>query len=303
MGTNTYPKPVHLRRLIPKRSQLSILVLLETLFTWIRSPILQALAQSLRESSNGCDRMSFYIGYLPKAPSELTRFVKGIVIALLVLSALVAASLVIAQRPFKAANFEFARVRTFEGVVEARPYPTLLVRRPGASGAPRQFSRYLLVGTGKHGASDLAPFDGASVRLEGKLIYNGEQTLIELKPGTVRIVNTERTGQSLENRGEPVTVSGEIVDSKCNAGVMNPGSGKVHRDCAVRCLSGGIPPVLVEIASPYRQFLLTDLNGNALPPADFLDVVAEPVKVTGLFIKHGDQDELRVQTIGRNNGK
>ena len=39
------------------------------------------------------------------------------------------------------------------------------------------------------------------------------------------------------------TLIGEIVDSKRYLGVMNPGNGKVHRDCAVRCLSGGIPPI------------------------------------------------------------
>jgi hypothetical protein len=29
-----------------------------------------------------------------------------------------------------------------------------------------------------------------------------------------------------------MTLTGEIVDSKCYLGVMNPGQGKVHRDCA-----------------------------------------------------------------------
>ena len=39
---------------------------------------------------------------------------------------------------------------------------------------------------------------------------------------------------------------------KCYLGVINPGNGKVHRDCAVRCLSGGVTPV----------FATNDFNGR-----------------------------------------
>jgi hypothetical protein len=80
---------------------------------------------------------------------------------------------------------------------------------------------------------------------------------------------------------------------------MNPGSGKVHRDCAVRCLSGGVPPVLIEENEPNRLFLLTDANANPLDPAMFLDKVAEPVTVAGYLIRNGDLLELRAREIRR----
>jgi hypothetical protein len=96
-----------------------------------------------------------------------------------------------------------------------------------------------------------------------------------------------------------VTIRGEIVDSKCHTGVMNPGSGKVHRDCAVRCISGGVPPVLVENDAPNRLFLLTDAKADRLPTATFLDRVAEPVAVTGYITTRGDRLELQVQKISR----
>ena len=42
-----------------------------------------------------------------------------------------------------------------------------------------------------------------------------------------------------------VNLKGELVDTKCYFGVMRPGEGKVHRGCAARCLSGGVPPGLL----------------------------------------------------------
>jgi hypothetical protein len=82
---------------------------------------------------------------------------------------------------------------------------------------------------------------------------------------------------------------GEIVDSKCFLGAMRPGRGKPHRACATLCIRGGIPPVLrVETANgEYRHFLLTDEDGRAVNDR-VLDVVAEPVEITGRVIRTGD---------------
>jgi hypothetical protein len=62
----------------------------------------------------------------------------------------------------------------------------------------------------------------------------------------------ERRGRT-EDLGA-VTLTGELVDTKCYIGVMRPATGKVHRACAIRCLSGGVPPGL----------LLRDADGNGV---------------------------------------
>ena len=64
---------------------------------------------------------------------------------------------------------------------------------------------------------------------------------------------------------------------------MNPGEGKPHRACAVRCIAGGIPPLLVVEPTGRRRpsrVLLTGPGGRAIN-AEVLDYVAEPVRVTG----------------------
>ena len=97
----------------------------------------------------------FYVGYLPKAPTALARFVRRVIIVLGLLAVTTALVLVVGQMPFANSAFEYGKVRSFEGVVVTQPFPTLLVARPGAVGQQDKYSRYLLVAPGKHGADDL----------------------------------------------------------------------------------------------------------------------------------------------------
>jgi len=78
------------------------------------------------------------------------------------------------------------------------------------------------------------------------------------------------------------TFEGEIVDSKCYIGVMNPGQLIAHRACAILCVKGGIPPVLVVRSKegPAGYLLLASAEGKPLNQ-QVLDYIAEPVQATG----------------------
>src|SRR5260221_12669502 len=174
----------------------------------------------------------FYVGYLPKAPPGLAGVVRRTVLGLMALVTILAVGLVLAQAPFPLSTFEFQQYKQFEGVLRAYPYPRL--------------DNYLLVAPGKHGAMDMAKgFDGRTVRLKGSLIYRGGDTMIEALPNTVQSSGAVPAAPATPIDLGLVTLAGEIVDGKCYLGVMNPGNGKVHRDCAARCISGGIPPLFV----------------------------------------------------------
>src|SRR3974377_1796670 len=156
----------------------------------------------------------FYVGYLPKAPLALARFVRRVILLLCLLGVAIAVALVIGQMPFANSAFVSGKVRGFEGIIEARPYPTLLVARPGEVGSGDKHSRYLLVAPGKHGAADLvAGFDGRQVRLRGQLIYRESRTMIEIEPGSITPLNTSPAPQAPTLDIGAVTVTGEIVDS------------------------------------------------------------------------------------------
>ena len=65
---------------------------------------------------------------------------------------------------------------------------------------------------------------------------------------------------------------------------MKPAEGKIHKSCAIRCISGGIPPVFRhetgKIDNPYEYYLITGANGKELNK-DILPYVAEPASITG----------------------
>lgn len=229
----------------------------------------------------------FYIGYLDKAPPAQGAWVRRVVVGLLLFAPLFTAALASAQRGYAAAVFEYGVPRTLEGVYVAWPTPTLLIPRPGQTGE-EPWSALLLVGEGKHGVdASFAGLDGHQVRLTGTLIYREEQSMAEVQ-GLPEDLGEAPALQDSRALGTQ-TLVGEIVDSKCFLGVMNPGNLKPHRDCAVRCLSGGIPPILL-VRQPdgaTRHVLVVGAHGEPIGRA-LLDRVAEPLQVTGaLETQHG----------------
>jgi len=231
----------------------------------------------------------FYIGYLPKSPENQGRFTRRTVVFLALLVIGIVLILTLGQHKLPVANFEFDHVQKFQGTIDASPYPTLIVARPGMAAAGGDSSRYLLVAPGKHGADDLLRgFDGKKVALDAKLIYRDGQTMLEVMPGSITASAVPATTASPDVDLGNVSLVGEIVDSKCYSGVMNPGSGKVHRDCATRCISGGIPPLfLAKNADGNAEiYELAGSDGRAMGK-EVLGMVAEPVTIEGRLVRRG----------------
>jgi hypothetical protein len=213
----------------------------------------------------------FYVGYLP-IPGGLKKVIRLVALTLMLLAIGVAALLIAGQHPFASSTFEFQDYRDFRGTLVAEPYPALLI--------PGQGLPWLLVGPGKHGAGDLRQLNGREVRLRGERIIRGDDHMIELLPGSLSAGAARDTRARVVELGQ-VQITGEIVDSKCYFGVMNPGNGKVHRDCAVRCISGGVPPA----------FLVRDAGGRTVTvllanlKREWLDHTAEPITIHGRLVR------------------
>jgi len=192
----------------------------------------------------------------------------------------VGALLIFDQPPFAASKFEYGEYREYSGVIEEWPYPILLTSD----------SSFLLVAPGKHGLSAVVKgLQGMSIRLKGSLIERGPDRMLEVLPGSMQ----DTPPLHVRNASEPIDLGsvrlrGEIVDSKCYLGVMNPGNGKVHRDCAVRCISGGAPPAFVarDASGDTRTLLLVGPDGRALNQ-DVLPFVAEPLEISGKLVRSG----------------
>jgi methionine sulfoxide reductase heme-binding subunit len=228
---------------------------------------------------------AFYIGYAPHAPPPLARHTRQAVVTILSLAAGSVATLALAQPQFAATTFEYGHPRTISGRLFAHPYPMLVT---DSSGGPRQ---YLLAGQGKHGAQ--APVDGRLVSVLGTLIRRDNSAMLEVSSISLADSGTAEPPPAQTDLGN-FTLTGEIVDSKCWSGVMAPGEGKTHLACAVRCLSGGLPPLLVitDEDGHQRHLILTDAAGGPMPRA-ILRSVGRPVTVSGRLLKEGELFFLR----------
>jgi hypothetical protein len=215
------------------------------------------------------------------------RRVGGAVAAAAALAALLAGR----QAAFDPGAFELGRLRSVEGVIREHPYPSLEVARPGpAGGAAVDRSRYDLVASGKRGGQrEVEGFDGRRARVSGSLIYRDELTMIEVAPGGALALDGGVPPPLPRRELGHYRLVGEIVDSKCYLGVMKPGRTKVHRDCALRCLAGGIPPLLVvEDGAGGRLHLRMVGAGGGPIDRRLLAKVGEPVEVSGRVERLGE---------------
>lgn len=239
----------------------------------------------------------FYIGWEDKAAPGIGRTARRVVAGLFLVALVTPMVLAISQGTIGAGAFEWGTLKSVSGILQAQPYPHLLVPRPGNAAGQPVFSTYYLVAQWKFGlpTNDMAAFDGKPVTIKGTLIYRNHQTMIETRPDWI---------QATEKLSAPPlpqtillgkqTLLGEIVDSKCYFGVMNPGQLAPHRACAIRCISGGIAPVLLvrQRDGPAIYLLLVSAGGKPVN-RQVLDLVAEPIEITGEVERQGDLLILR----------
>ncbi len=252
----------------------------------------------------------FFVGWLP-TPRKYARFLRPIVVVLLVAAAATAAILAFLQRDPGRGRWDADDVRTFEGVAFTMPYA--MVRVPGErpEDPPRTL---LLVEEGKFGAlprvAELVQGrpEGVAVRVSGTLLHRGGRWMLELadgEKGLRRLTAEEEAklsplgGPAAEVLGEHVTLRGEVIDPKCYLGAMRPGGGKTHKACAMLCISGGVPPMLVTRDAEKNEtfYLLATEEGGAANER-VLEFVGDPVEVSGRLERHGDLLLLRIAAGG-----
>jgi len=232
----------------------------------------------------------FYVGYSPKAPVGLGRAVARIAAGIVLAGSIAGIFLIFGQPPFATKQFEFGVYQDYVGVVEEWPYPILVTDR----------ASFLLVAPGKHGLTDAVKgLQDKRVHLKGSLIERVPDRMIEVVPESIAAdtPQSQTAPRSAVDLG-PVTLRGEIVDTKCYLGVMNPGEHKVHRDCAVRCISGGVPPAFLarDASGDARILLLVGEDGRALSKEVF-PFVAEPLEISGNLVRTGSTLTLKASPL------
>lgn len=234
----------------------------------------------------------FFIGYQKIMPGLIAAFLRPRLAALLVMAPALGVSLAIPQNPFGPGTFAFGHPHAFEGVVLAGSSPTLLLAAPDGAA-----SRCFLCAPGKQGAAGLfpGPQPARRVTLRGTLIEREGRRMIEVIPGSVRFAGDAPAPAGPRHLGA-FTLRGEIVDSKCYLGVMKPGNLKPHKSCAIRCISGGVPPVfLVRDREGNALYLLLEGSDGRAVNREVLPFVAEPLEIPGLIEQRDDMLVLKAE--------
>ncbi len=245
------------------------------------------------------EKDEFYIGYSTEHPVKTMRFLKFFITILGIVVLGVAIIFALGQKPFKNSTFELGSLTEVEGVLHLTPYPFL--RTTLADGASKDI---LLLGFGKFGATkglqkifENKNPQGMAIRLNGTLIYYEGKTLLQLESdvsGTYTLLGKTNTVSTIKEMGN-VSLKGEVIDPKCYFGVMKPAFGKIHRSCAIRCISGGIPPVYVTMNAQNEAsyYLITDEKGEPIHDA-IIDYVGKPSEIQGKLVDLGDWMQIRL---------
>lgn len=237
----------------------------------------------------------FYIGYLDRFPTALRRGIRCTAVVGLLLAFMTAVLVALGQKRAETGVFEFGHPRTFAGEILELPFPILYLAGTNGGG-----TNFVLVGEGKRGVPAwFRGKHGHRVVFTGTLIQKESDCMIEVSSTPdPKDEGIEPVSPLVTHVFGPVALKGELVDTKCYFGVMRPGEGKVHRACAVRCLSGGVPPgLLVRDGDGRGQVLLLTGEEDWEPLQFDPQWAARMLSVSGVLERNGNLLILRVKKL------
>jgi hypothetical protein len=247
----------------------------------------------------------FYVGYRNEAAPKTSRFIKALLAVVGVAMITTCIAIVLSQQGFSSGVFEYGQESAIEGYIFSEPIPHIKIQIGNDSIKKPKFQAILLVGAGKMGAREtLQKFEHESEQLNGKRvvlkgykIYGNNKALFQIDPANPpHLLEAMSFPPVVFRIEENLTVTGEIVDPKCYFGVMKPGEGKPHRSCAIRCLSGGIPPVF---HSKDDYFLL--IGDDFLPlNQEVLPIVGDLINLSGKVVNFDDWKILLINRAALN---
>ena len=243
------------------------------------------------------DKNGFFIGWQEKLPGKSRSAIIKLLLIFILISIALITLFVLNQSKFNDHFFRFGQISEVTGVYHDAPVPILRVTDGSLDEGVSP--DLLLVGYGKSGAEGImqiiqsqhGALEGKTITIQGSLIYGDGKSVLELTKKDQSLVNINEDDIVVSPPGglrSEREVQGEILDPKCYFGVMKPGEGKIHKSCAIRCISGGIPPVLRSTINGQNQYFIITAKDGSKINEKVLDFIAEPVKIKGMTYEiHG----------------
>jgi len=265
------------------------------------------------------DNSEFYIGWQPKSPKSFAKHTRMVLFVLVTIVIAAGVLLSLQQKRFSTASFEFGQLTEIKGIYQNFPVPSVKVMTKQDASGNSTYLTIPLVGYGKFGAEGTIAqlekeknisLDKKEITIKGTLLYSDGKTLLQIDKNDKPLINVGDASSAqiiINNIKELGTVelTGEVLDPKCYFGVMKPGLGKPHRDCAIRCIAGGMSPVFYvrNEKGEAGYYLILDENGNKMND-DLKDYIADPVSLKAKAVQYDDWVVLYVnkKTIKRTGG-
>jgi hypothetical protein len=247
------------------------------------------------------DNKDFYIGWMSAVPDSYAKHIKKVVFILIILVITTGIILALQQKKFSTANFEFGQLTEVKGIYQQFPVPSVKVITHQDAFGHSSYITIPLVGYGKFGAEGTiaelereknTTLDKKEVTFKGTLLYSDGKTLLQIDKNDDPLLNVSAVNSSLQSDIKElgiVHLTGEVLDPKCYFGVMKPGQGKPHRDCAIRCIAGGMSPVFYvrNEKGEANYYLVLDATGKKMND-ELKDIIAEPVSLEAKAVQYDD---------------
>ena len=239
----------------------------------------------------------FFIGWQEELPPSNRKAILKLLIVFTILGVIVIILFITNQSKFNNHFFRLGEISEVVGVYHKQPVPILKDARGNFD--QEMSNDLLLVGYGKTGAegimesiqSDVGNLVGDTIKIRGSLIYGDGKSVFELtkqKNSFIEIIGKSNDIIDDKIHRSAVTLTGEIIDPKCYFGVMKPGEGKIHKSCAIRCISGGIPPVLKVMDNGNNSYYIITGKDGIKINSKILKFIAQPIKIRGeMYRIHG----------------
>ena len=231
----------------------------------------------------------FYIGWEEEAPPGYQRFSIVFLSVLAVTTVFIMTLWLLKSDGFADSRYEYGKESVYKGVIYEYPAPMLVVFNP------EDTLSVPLVNFGKFGVTEPMKYFKSQMRnnlldyeveLRGTIIEFDGKKWLELTDEERSLLSFKKLESpspplNIKNTGRK-EITGEIVDPKCFFGAMKPGFGKVHLSCAVRCISGGIPPILVsQNENGLLSYYFLTGEGGRMINDEILSFVGIPVGISG----------------------
>lgn len=236
-----------------------------------------------------------YVNYLPVPPKLLRSLRWSIPLSLWVLC--IVTFLWASSQPNPgSAVWEDGKPIKLQGIIISQPYPILFTQ--DSNGLTQAV---VLVEVGKIGSLTRSKsLNGRPVIASGWPLHRDGRRMLELEPNEQALIiddnpPTHPPLPTIKPIG-PITLRGEIVDSKCFLGAMKPGEGKTHKECATLCIRGGIPPMFItrDAAGTTTYYLLQSPTGGPIDPA-LHPFIADPIEINADLSTWGNLNILNVR--------